>query len=374
MLHSPAMTDSKNTQYTDLEVKELSGSEVEICASLPADVLDAAYKKALKKLGETAKMDGFRKGHVPEQVLLKEFGEGYVLEQAAQEALSNVYPAILTNENIFAIGQPQIQLKKLALGNPLEFSAKTAVMPELKLPDYGKIATEAFKDSAHSGESVKVTDKDLEDTLMQIRKQKAQIDSFEEQKKEGVEKPELKEVDEKNLPELTDEFVKTLGDFKNVEEFTAKVRENLTEEKKLKDKEKKRVAIVEEIIKQTKIELPTIMIESELQRIQAQFEGEVTQTGTKIEDYLKQISKTIDKLREDWKPEAEKRGKLQLILNEIAKENNIKPDKEDVNKEVQHVLAHYKDADETNVRIYVTTTKTNELVFQHLEKLGLNGK
>ncbi len=370
MLHSPTMTDSKNTTYTDLKVKELGGSEVELCAALPANVLDEAYKKALKKLGENAKMKGFRPGHVPEAVLLKEFGEGYVLETAAQDALSKVYPEIIVKEKIVAIGQPQIQIKKLALGNPLEFSAKTAIMPEFKLPDYAKIAEKAVSAKA----DLEVADKDVEEVLQNIRKQKAQIDAFEQQKKDGVEKPELKEVKDEDLPEITDEFIKTLGDFKNVEEFTAKVRENVGEEKKLKDKEKKRIATVEEIIKQTKLELPTIMIDSELQRMQAQFEGEIAQTGTKIEDYLKQIGKSIEELRTSWRVEAEKRAKLQLILNELAKENDIKPKKEDIDKEVSHVLAHYKDADETNVRIYVTTTKTNELVFQYLEKLGNDGK
>lgn len=359
-----------NKQYADLEVKDLGNSEVELCASLPADVLDIAYKKALKKLGETAKMKGFRPGHVPESVLLKEFGEGYVLEQAAQEALSSAYPAIVVKEDIKAIGQPQIQIKKLALGNPLEFTAKTAVMPEIKLPDYVKIARKAFSEKA----DLEVTDKDLEDTLTQIRKQKAQIASFEQQKKDGIEKPEIKEIKDEDLPELTDDFVKTLGDFKDVAAFTAKVRENLGEEKKLKDKEKKRVATMEEVIKQIKLEIPAVMTASELQRIQVQFEGEVAQTGTKVEDYLKQIGKTIEELRKDWEPEAEKRAKLQLILNEIAKENEIKPNKHDVEKEVAHVLAHYKDADERNVRIYVETTKTNEQVFQHLEKLGSDGK
>ncbi len=360
------MTDTKNTQYTDLEVKELKGSEVELCASLPANVLDEAYKKALKRLGEKAKIKGFRPGHVPDDVLLKEFGESYVLETAAQDALSKVYPEIIVNEKIVAIGQPRIQIKKLALGNPLEFTAKTAIMPEIKLPDYVKIAEKTFSAKA----DLEVSDKDVEEVLQNIRKQKAQIDAFEEQKKEGVEQPEIKKIKDEDLPELTDEFVKTLGDFKDVKEFTAKVRENVGEEKKLKDKEKKRIATVEEIIKQTKLELPAIMIDSELHRMQAQFEGEIAQTGTKTEDYLKQIGKTMEELRESWREEAEKRAKLQLILNEIAKKEDIKPEKEDVEKEVSHVLAHYKDADEMNVRIYVETTKTNELVFQHLEKLG----
>lgn len=352
-----------NKQYADLKVKELKGSEVEISASVSADALGEAYKKSLKKLGENTKMDGFRKGHVPENIIVKEFGEGYVLEHAAQDLLSHVYPAIVIDEKVLAIGQPQIQITKLAPGNALEFTAKTAVMPEVNLPDYKKIAKKEFGKKS----DLEVNDKDVEDALKHIRHQRAQIESFEKQKKDGVEKPDLTKVDDKNLPELTDDFVKTLGDFKDVDAFTAKVRENLGEEKKLKDSDKKRMETVEEIIKQTKLELPTILISSELQRIQAQFEGEIAQTGTKLEDYLKKIDKTIEELRKEWEPEAEKRGKLQLILNKIAAENDIKPTNEDVEKEVAHVLEHYKDADPQNVRVYIETTKTNELVFKYLE-------
>ncbi len=358
--------ENKTKQYTNLKVKDLGVSEVEIVASINAEVLDEAYKKSLKKLCENTKIDGFRKGHVPESVIVRELGEAYILERSAQDLLSNIYPAIVIDEKILAIGQPKIQITKLALGNALEFSAKTAIMPKVELPDYKKIAKKEFSKKA----DLDVIDKDMEDALKHIRHQRAQIESFEKQKKDGVEQPDLVKVDDKNLPELTDDFVKTLGDFKNVEEFKAKVRENLGEEKKLKDCDKKRMATVEEIMKQTKLELPTILVSSELQRIQAQFEGEIAQTGTKLEDYLKKIGKTIEELRKEWEPEAEKRGKLQLILNKIAVDNDIKPEKEDIEKEVSRVLERYKDADPENVRVYVETTKTNELVFKYLEEFG----
>lgn len=354
------------TKYTNLNVKKLEHSECEITATIPTDIFTSYHAKAIKKLSADIEIPGFRKGHAPEGVVIKNVGEANVLERAANMALSDVYPKIVTDEKIDAIGSPQIQITKLALGNPLEFTAKTAVMPEIKLPNYEKIAKKEFA----AEPELEVTDKEVEDVLVHIRRQRAQIDAFEKQKADGVEKPEPPEMKDEDLPELTDDFVKTLGDFASVDAFKAKVRENIKGEKKLRDIEKKRITTAEEVIKQTEIDLPNIFVEQELNRIQAQMEGQVAQTGTKVEDYLKNIGKTIDELRKEWAPEAEKRAKLQLILNTIAKEKNIQPPHDEVEHEIEHVLKHYPQADRENVRIYVETTKRNEQVFQHLQKLG----
>jgi len=355
-----------NTQYTDVQTKKLEKSEYEISATVPAEAMAEYRKKAIKKLGSDVEIPGFRKGHVPEDMLIGHLGESRVMQDAANMALSDVYPKIVVEENIDAIGSPQIQIIKLADGNPMEFKATTAVMPDIKLADYQKIAKKVFSKE----EKFEVTDKDLEETLNHIRMQRAQVESYEQQKKDGVEEPKLPEVKDEDLPELTDEFVKTLGDFENVEGFTAKVRENILAEKKLRGIEKKRIETIEKIIADSKIELPQLLIDQEIQRIQMQLEADIAQTGTKLEDYLKNVDKTIEDLHTDWKPEAEKRGKLQLILNTISKEQDITANEEDVQKEIDHVKNHYPDADEANIRVYVETTKRNEMVFKFLEEAG----
>ncbi|MDP2650009.1 MAG: trigger factor [bacterium] len=353
-------------RYSDLSVKKLEHSECEIAATIPTEIFASYRTRALKKLGSDIEIPGFRKGHAPEDVIAKHIGEDAILKRAADMALADVYPAIITAEKIDAIGSPHIHVTKLASGNPLEFTAKTAVMPEVNLPDYARIAKAEFSKAP----DLEVKDSEVEDVLTHIRRQRAQIESFEKQKAEGIEKPELPEVQGENLPELTDEFVQTLGDFKTVAEFKAKVRENVQEEKRLRDIEKKRVATAEEIIKQTSIDLPAVFVEQEKRRIQSQMEGQAAQAGIKFEDYLRQAGKTIEELRNEWKPEAEKRAKLQLILNKIADEQKIEPQKDEVEREIEHVLEHYPQADRENVRIYVETTKRNEQVFQHLQKLG----
>lgn len=358
------MADKK---YTNVAVKKLPHSECEITAAIPAEVFDTYRTKAVTELGKDVEVPGFRKGKVPADMLINHIGEGRILEKAGNLALQDIYPTIIVDENLHAIGSPQISITKLAAGNPLEFTAKTALLPEAKLPDYAKIAKKEFAKE----EKFEVSDDEVQETLNHIRRQRANIESFEQQKKDGVEKPELPEIKDEDLPELTDEFVATLGDFKTVKDFEAKVRENMLEEKKLRGKEKKRIATVEAIIEKTDMDLPELIVNQELARIQAQLEADVAQTGTKLEDYLKSIKKTIEELREEWKPEAEKRAKLQLILNTIAREQQIEPPKDEVEKEIEHVLEHYPDAERENVKIYVETTKRNELVFQHLEKAAV---
>ena len=361
------LTPMTNTQYTDVKTKKLDGSEYEISATVPAEVITQYRTKALKKLGANVEVPGFRKGHVPEDMLIGHIGDSKVMERAANMALADVYPQIVVEEKIDAIGSPQIQITKLAVGNPLEFTATTAVMPEINLADYTKIAKSIFSKK----EAFEVTDKELTETLNHIRRQRAQVDAYEKQKSAGTEKPKVpEEIKDEDLPELNDEFVQTLGDFKTVADFEAKVKENILEEKKLRGIEKKRIETVEKIIADSKIELPKILVDQEIQRIQMQMESEIAQTGTKLEDYLKNVGKTIEELHEDWKPEAEKRGKLQLILNTISKEQNITPDAEEVQREVDHIKQTYPQADEQNIRIYTETTKRNEMVFKHFESLS----
>src|SRR3989344_6363614 len=119
-----------------IKVTKLPKSEVEIEGELEADVFEGYYQKALKKLGENVKVDGFRKGKIPESVLISNIPEIRVLEEMAEFALAEHYPKILEQEKIDAISRPEISITKLARKNPLGFKIKTAVLPEIKLGDY----------------------------------------------------------------------------------------------------------------------------------------------------------------------------------------------------------------------------------------------
>ena len=156
-----------------ISVKKLPKSEIEIEGEIDAEKFESYFSVALKKIGETLKLDGFRKGKIPESVLLSKIPEISILEEMAEMALAENYPKIIADEKIDAISRPEISITKLARKNPLGFKIKTAVLPEIKLPDYKKIAKEVISKITDAEKNIEVTDKDLDDTIMDIRKSRA---------------------------------------------------------------------------------------------------------------------------------------------------------------------------------------------------------
>ncbi len=351
------MTEEKNTLYSKVKRTELGNSEIEFEIHIPTEKLDAFRTKALNKLRKDANVPGFRPGKVPDNILIEKIGEAGLLQEAAELAIQEAYPAVIIEHELQTIGRPEITVTKLAPGNPLEFKAKTAIVPEVTLPDYKKIA----KNEMAVKEDVVIDEKELEDVLKDIRRVRTRA------QKELAPDAEVK--DEDLLP-LTNEFVAGLGNFKTVDDFKKQVRENMIKEKEIRNREKKRVVLSEELIKETKMDIPALLIESELQKMSAQFQDDVMRMGVEYDEYLKKIDKTEEQLREEWRETAQKRAALQLIVNKISLEENLLPDKDEVQKQVDHLKEHYKDADPHNIQIYVETMMTNDLVFEFLESQG----
>ena len=372
-----------------IDVKKLPKSEVEIEGEIEADVFETYFNKALKRIGKNLEIDGFRKGKVPENVLLSKIPEAQILGEMAEMALSEHYPKILEENKIDAISRPEISITKLARKNPLGFKIKTAIMPEIKMPDYKQIAKKTIFELTTEEKSTEVTEKELEDTIMDIRKSRApKIDIKEEAEKHihdenckhetppnlplsgeehtvPFDKGESKGVLE--LPEFNDEFVQALGPFKDVKDFKEKLKENIKLEKENQAKEKTRLKIIEKIIDDSKVEMPEILIEVELDKILYRMESDITQMGLKFEDYLKHLNKTVEDLRKEFRTDAEKKAKLALALNKIAEDEKIVADSEQVTNEVAKILEHFKDADPERAKMHAENVLTNEAVFQFLE-------
>ena len=285
----------------------------------------------------------------------------------AQRALSEEFPKIIKEHKIDAIGQPEVTLTKLAPGNPLGYKIKVSIMPEVTLPDYKKIAEKIV---SKKREVIEVTDKEVENTISEIQK----MHSKNKPEAKDGEKDTEKDVKETEPQELTDDFVKTLGDFKTVDEFKTKLKENIKFEKEKKDEEKKRLEILDEIIKGTKMDLPRILVEAEQKKMMFQFESDISNMGIKFEDYLTQIKKTKEEILEDLKKDAIKRAKTQIILNVISEKENITIPDDKIKEQVDTVMKQYKDADEQRALIYVVTTMTNQKVFEFLEEQGAKKK
>jgi trigger factor len=362
-------------------IEELPDSQVKITGALPYIELQSERKAALVALGKNVELDGFRKGHVPTPVLEKHLGESNILAEMAERAISHAYPHIITEHNIEAIGHPHIEVKKLAPDNDLEFSATVAVVPTFTLPDYNKIAQEINKNRPAD----EVTDQELEDKIKEIQQQKRAYErmqklseqSKEEADAEAAELPTPESVEKKveedtdaPLPELTDESVKGLGQpgqFESIADFKTKLREHIETEKKQQNAAKHRANITDGIIAVTEMSLPKILIDSEINQMFAQMEDDLKRSELKMDDYLAHIKKTKEELAEEWKPAAMKRAQLQLVLNEIAKKEELVPDAEKVTAQTKELLERFKDADEHRVRLYVASVLLNEEVMKGLE-------
>ncbi|MSU55613.1 MAG: hypothetical protein EXS46_03715 [Candidatus Taylorbacteria bacterium] len=341
-------------KYTLIGEKNLPESELEIEVEISYEILAKHRAQAIKKISNTASIPGFRTGHVPENILVSKVGELAILEEAAHEAIESALPEILTERKISILGEPNISITKLAPQNPLVFKISFSIVPEVKLPDYKKIAS---KENSKKSEEISVTEKEVDEFVENIRKGFV---------KSTAPKPG-EEIQEKDLPEVNLEFVKKLGDFKTVEDFRSKIRENLHLEKTGKAREKKRLVTAEAVLNEVEVNVPKALIESEIAKMLARFHDDITRMGMKMEDYLKHVKKSEDDMRKEWRPDAEKRGKLQLVWNAIAQQEKIFALKEAVEEEVKHILEHHKDADPLRANAYITMMLTNEKVFEFLE-------
>ena len=345
----------QTTKTYPVTIKKLSGSRIELTVALPSSVFDATRSEAIRHIGRDVALPGFRKGHVPEKVLLAKIGESALLEEMAEITIGRVYPTIIVEEKLDVLGRPEVKITKIAHGNPLEFTVTTAVFPEVKLPDYKKLAAKAAK--KHDGH-VKVTEADIDKTIAEIRKMRGQ----QEAEMSGTEfSPDAP------LPEIDDAYVATLGAFKTVAELRDKLRENITKDKEREAKDKKRVAIMEAIADDTKIELPDVIVEQELNRMQDEFAADVSRMGLDFDGYLSAVKKDKEELRKEWRPDAEKRAKIQIIVGKIADEEKIEPNKEKLEQETSMLTARYPDTDKERIHSYVHMLLTNDAVFEFLE-------
>jgi len=352
--------------YSDIKLTSLPEREMELSGLITVEKMAEMRKKALAKFKESVEIPGFRKGNAPEASIISKIGEMRILEEAAELALSEEYPNILEEHKIDALGRPEIAITKLAPENPLEFKAKISLYPEIKLSDYKTISKQQNLHTPSVGKKSEttVTEKEVDDVIHDIRQNIAH-QKVHNENGSGKEHNHRK-VEEKDLPEVNEEFAKMVG-FANVSEMKEKIKENIAKEKEVKEKDKKRVEILEAIMKDSTINLPKVIIQSEQERMLAQFKNDIETAGVSYNDYLTQIKKTEEDLKNEWKETAVKRAKSQFVLNTIAKEEKIAPTEEDIKKEVDLIVSHHKDADRFRVRMYVENFLSNELVFQFLE-------
>lgn len=297
-------------------IQNLPFSRIELRIEVPAEEFDQFYQKAILNFGKDLEIPGFRKGKIPKNIIEKEIGREKILKEAAEIAIKENYLKAILENKIEPLSQPEIEILKLpaphriysgagAPGNPLEFKAKTSVLPEVKLLDYKKIASEVKK-------------REIEVTKDEI--------------------------------------------------------ENLRLEKERLERERFRQEILDEIAKDTEIEIPEILIREEKKRMLESLKRQVPQIlQISFEDYLKKISKSEEELLDSFLAEARRRIKNSLVLREIEKKENIEVSDEEIKKETSQILKFYpetKKLDPEQLKDYTKEIIKNEKTFQFLEKFS----
>ncbi|MEK7502944.1 MAG: trigger factor [Patescibacteria group bacterium] len=296
------------------------------------------YKKALSQIKRGFELPGFRPGTVPEKVIEEKIGESRILEEAAELAIKDEWAKILREldyKGIEAIGRPEVTITKIARKNSLEFKIQASVIDKINLPEYKKISKEVLGEK----KNIEATEEEINKALEYIKKNSKDNHAHTE------------------------------------EELRNAIKENMQKEKEIRQKSELRMKILDEISKKTKADLPEILIESELNRMIAEYQSSVSDMGIKWEDYLKSLKdvKSEEDLRKNWRENAQKRAKYGLVMREIAKKENLVPSKEFLEKESDEFLRKMTDEErkkvsKENVKEYLFGRIRNEMVFDFLEK------
>ena len=326
-----------------IEIKKLPKSEIEITGEMPAEEFSKFWQKAINKLAKEINIPGFRPGKIPEKILIEKAGDGAVLDKAAELAIRDIYPRIVEEKKLDVIGPPRANVTKITKGGPLGFKFQVAVLPDIGLADdYREIARKVFEKK----EKIIVEDKEIDESLEYLRKMR----------KEG------------ELPELNDEFAKSVGEFKTLVELKEMIGKNIQTEKEMKMKEKKRLEMLDAILKASKIEIPDILVDAEKSKMLSELKANITSMGMKWEDYLKQAKKTEQEMFDGWNEDATRRVNYGLLLRKLGEILNPEID----DKEIEDMVAKFgpgsENIDKEKLKDYAYGMVRNDKIFKILEE------
>ncbi len=342
--------------------------EVEIAGEIPAEAIAEHRSHVLHELKKDAQLPGFRPGKAPEEAIIRAVGETEILRRTIEHAVQHELPEMLAKENANIVAAPRVTVEKAPKSfpatEPIVFTARAPMAPEVKLPEYLKIA----KKHNEEKKEVEITDTEHEETLTHLKRERARITKVELGVTPQEAHEESQKMEAKDLPDLDEDFVKSLG-YESLATFTDAVRTNLKTEKEIRETEKRRAALLDELIEKSKIAYPTLLLEYELDDMEARLKADLDNMKVTMERYLTETNKTRESLREEWKATADKRAKMRLVLSHIAVIEKIDADPTRVAAEIDNAKKHHPQADAENLRAHITHALRNEAVIAFLEGL-----
>ena len=388
-----------------LTAEKLDGNMANLTITVPAEDFSKAMIDAYKKNKSKFSAPGFRKGKVPMNYIEKVYGEGVFYEDAANDLINKVYPEEIENCDLDIVSNPEIDIVQIGKGKDFIFSAKVATKPPVKLSEYKGVEIEKVnaevtdedvekeieKTRKENARKVDITDRaaKLNDEVninfegfvdgeafpggkgedyKLVLGSHSFIDTFEDQivgknigdefdvnvtfpeeyqeaslaGKPAVFKCKLNSITEEVLPELDDDFASDVSEFETVAEYKEDVKKTLEVKKKDAAEKEKESKVLEKLIESCEVDVPEAMLRYNQEKMLGDFEQRLAYQGLKLEQYLQITKQTKEDMLEQVKPEALRRIKSSLIIEEIAKIENIEVSDEEVDKEIEKTASMYQ--------------------------------
>lgn len=388
-----------------VQVEKLEKNMAKLTIEVSAAEFEKALEDAFLKNKNKISVPGFRKGKVPRQMVEKMYGPEIFYEDAANALIPDAYSKALDECEEDIVSSPEIDVTQIEKGKSFIFTATVALKPEVKLGKYKGVKVEAAevtvtdeevdakieKERENNARTIEVTDRPVKDGDMTVLDFEgfedgvafdggkgenypltigsgAFIPGFEEQLvgaeigkevevnvtfpedyqaeelkgKAAVFKCTIKEIKEKELPALDDEFASEVSEFDTLEEYKKDVKETLTIEKEKAAREAKEAAVIDAIIADSDMDIPEAMVTTQQKQMIDEFAQRMQMQGLSMEQYFQFTGATLDKMMEQVKPQAETRIKSRLVLEAVAAKEGIEATEEDYEEEIKTMAEVYQ--------------------------------
>lgn len=430
------------TLVMSVKVENLEHNMAKLTIEVSAEELEKALNTAYNKQKRQISVPGFRKGKVPRAMIEKMYGAEIFYEDAANELMQQTYPSAVDESGVDIVSRPTVDVVQIEKGKPFIYTAEVATRPEVTLGKYMGVTVTKIDTSVTDEEveaelenqrntnarTVTVTDRPVkegdtavidfegfvdgvafdggkaENHSLEIGSHSF-IDTFEDQLvgknagdevevnvtfpeqyqaadlagKPAVFKVKINEIKAKELPELNDEFAQDVAGVDTLAEYKEELKKNLTEKKENEAKKTKEDEAIQKIIDKSKMDLPEAMIDTQCETMVNEFAQRIAQSGLSMDQYLQFSGMTVDQLKEQVRPEAETRIKSSLVLEQIAKEENIEVSDEDIDAEIEKMAKAYGmeadklkeymgDAEKESMKRDLAITKAVDLIMENVKE------
>ena len=388
-----------------VQVEKLEKNMAKLTIEVAPEELEKAIEGAYQKNKGKISIPGFRKGKVPRQMIERMYGKEVFYEDAVNALIPEAYEKAVDECEEEIVSSPKIEVEQVEAGKPFIFTAEVALKPEVKLGKYKGVKVEKAdtevtdeevdkeidKERESNARNIDVTDRAVKDGDIVTLDFEGFVDGtayeggkgenypltigsgtfipgFEEQLvgaeigketevnvtfpedyqaedlkgKAAVFKCTVKEIKEKELPTLDDEFASEVSEFETLAEYKADIRGRLEERKAKAAREAKEAAVIEEIIKDSDMEIPEAMIETQQRQMIDEFAQRIQMQGLTLEQYFQFTGASYDQMIEQVKPQAEKRIQSRLVLEAVAAAEKIEATEEDYEEELKSMAEAYQ--------------------------------